>query len=63
MRRFRKALGLGVVIAAIGIGFRPTAAGVRLEEELGLRRLFAVRGPVEPPRDVAVVSIDKTSLD
>ena len=63
MRRFRKALGLGVVIAAIGIGFRPTAAGVRLEEELGLRWLFAVRGPVEPPRDVAVVSIDKTSLD
>lgn len=63
MFRLRKVVGLGVVIAAIGIGLRPTAIGVRLEEELGLQWLFTVRGPVEPPRGVVVVSIDKTSSD
>jgi adenylate cyclase len=63
MHRFRKAVVLGVVIAAVGIGVRPTAVGVRLEEDLGLRWLFTVRGPVEPPRSVVVVSIDKTSSD
>lgn len=63
MPRLRKALGLGVVIAGIGIGLRPTTVGVRLEEDLGLRSLFTVRGPVEPPRGVVVVSIDKTSSD
>jgi adenylate cyclase len=63
MRRLRKALGLGVAIAAIGIALRPTAVGVRLEEDLGLRWLFTVRGPVEPPGGVVVVSIDKSSSD
>jgi adenylate cyclase len=63
MPRFRKGVGLGVFIAAIGIGLRPTAVGVRLEEGLALGWLFAVRGPVEPPRGVVVVSIDKSSSD
>ena len=63
MRRLRKALGLGVAIAAIGIALRPTAVGARLEEDLGLRSLFTVRGPVEPPGGVVVVSIDKSSSD
>ena len=40
---------------------RPTSLGVRLEEEVGLRWLFALRGPVAPPPDVVVVSIDKAS--
>jgi len=40
---------------------RPTSIGVRLEEEVGLRALFAFRGPVAPPPDVVVVSVDKGS--
>ncbi len=63
MRRFRSVLGLGIVIAAIGIGLRPTGVGVWLEDEFALPCLFTVRGPVEPPRNVVVVSIDKTSAD
>lgn len=63
MRRFRSVLGLGIVIAAIGIGLRPTGVGVWLEDEFALACLFTVRGPVEPPRNVVVVSIDKTSSD
>ena len=45
----------------LGMFLRPTSLGVRLEEEVGLRWLFAVRGPVSPPPDVVVVSIDKGS--
>jgi adenylate cyclase len=63
MPRLRRVVGLGALIAAIGIGLRPTGVGVWLEEDLGLRWLFTVRGPVEPPREVVVVSIDKTSSD
>ena len=63
MHRFRKVVGLAAVIAAIAIGLRPTAVGVWLEEALALRSLFAVRGPVDAPREVVVVSLDKTSAD
>ena len=63
MPRFRKGVGLGVFIAAIGIVLSPTAVGVRLEEDLALGWLFAVRGPVAPPPEVVVVSIDKPSAD
>jgi adenylate cyclase len=61
MPRFWKALILGLIVGAIGAILRPTSPGVRLEEDLGLRWLFAVRGPVDPPSDVVVVTIDRTS--
>src|SRR6185369_3108895 len=63
MRKFRRVVGLGIVSAVIAIGVRPTAIGVWLEDDLALQCLFAVRGPIKPPRDVVVVSIDKTSAD
>lgn len=63
MRRFRRVVGLGIVIAIIGVALRQTSIGVWFEDDLGLRALFTVRGPVTPPRDVVVVSIDKTSAD
>jgi adenylate cyclase len=59
--RVRKGIALGLVVGAIGMIVRPTALGVRLEEDVGLPWLFAVRGPVTPPPHVAVVSIDKAS--
>ena len=52
---------LALVVGAIGVLLRPSGVGRRLEEEVGLPWLFARRGPVEPPRDVAIVSIDKSS--
>lgn len=61
MPRLWKALILGLIVGAIGVILRPTGVGVRLEEDLGLRWLFAVRGSLDPPRDVVVVTIDKTS--
>src|SRR5687768_2250102 len=63
MPRFRKAIGLGMFIAALAIALRPTPLGVRLEDDVARRWLFAGRGPVEAPPGVAVVSIDKTSSD
>ena len=59
--RVRKGVALGLVVGAIGMIVRPTAVGVRLEEDLGLPWLFALRGPITPPPQVAVVSIDKAS--
>lgn len=61
MVRVRKGIVLGLVVGAIGILLRPTSLGVRLEEEIGLPWLFTVRGRVDPPPDVAIVSIDKSS--
>jgi adenylate cyclase len=63
MRRLRRVVGLAVFIAIIGIGLRPTAIGVWLEDDLALQWLFAIRGPVKPPSNVVVVSIDKGSSD
>ena len=63
MRRLRGVAGLGIFIAIVGIGLRPTAPGVWLEDDLALSWLFRVRGPVAPPANVVVVSIDKTSAD
>ena len=59
--RTRKGLFLGLAIALIGIVVGPTNLGLRLEEEVGLRSLFKLRGPVSPPRDVVIVSIDKAA--
>jgi adenylate cyclase len=59
--RAPKGLVLGLVVGAIGILLRPTTLGVRLEEDLGLPWLFALRGPTAPPPDVAIVSIDRSS--
>jgi len=63
MARFRKIVALGITVAALAIALRPTPVGMRLENDLARRWLFAVRGPVEPPPGIAVISIDKSSSD
>ena len=63
MARYGKAVLSGVFIAAVGLCLSPTAAGRRLEEDIGLRWLFTVRGPAVPPLDVLIVSIDRTSSE
>jgi adenylate cyclase len=61
MVRYQKAIALGLVVGALGAALRPTRLGLRLEEDVGLRSLFTARGPLTPPPDVVVVTIDKGS--
>jgi adenylate cyclase len=61
MTRLRKAVVLGAMVGALGFVLRLTDVGTRLEEDTGLGWLFSLRGPVSPPRDVVVVSIDRAS--
>jgi adenylate cyclase len=61
MLRYHKAIALGLVVGALGVALRPTRLGLQLEEDVGLRWLFTVRGPLEPPSDVVVVTLDKGS--
>jgi adenylate cyclase len=63
MARLTKAVTFGIVIAAVGVGLSLTPLGARLEDGLGLPWLFWLRGPVAPPPEVVVVSIDKASSD
>lgn len=59
--RLRNALLLGLVCAALGVALRISPWGGAWEENLGLGWLFRLRGPIRPPEDVVVVSIDKRS--
>ena len=54
-------IGLGV--AGLGVSLALTPWGAALEERVGLAGLFRVRGPLEPPADVVVVSLDRSSAE
>ena len=56
-----KGLLLGGLVGLSGILIALTPAGRWLEEEIGLVWLFQLRGPIAPPNDVVVVSIDRAS--
>lgn len=50
---------LGVLsIALIGVITGLIPAGIKMEQSLGLRWLFLMRGPIKPPSNVAVIAID-----
>jgi len=53
--------GLGLIVALVGLIVASTPFGRGWEEDLGLTWLFRLRGPVAPPDEVAVVSIDRES--
>ncbi|MEW6585267.1 MAG: CHASE2 domain-containing protein [Nitrospirota bacterium] len=61
--RLIKAIILGVLVGAAGFFFGLADPGIDLEEDIGLRTLFRLRGPRPAPTEVAVVSIDKDSSD
>lgn len=63
MRRIKTALVIGVATGLLGLGAALTAPGFLVQEQLGLQWLFSIRGPVEPPDDAVIVSIDKASSD
>ncbi|MBI3563422.1 MAG: adenylate/guanylate cyclase domain-containing protein [Gammaproteobacteria bacterium] len=52
---------VGSGIALLGIGLAVSPAGHWLEEEIGLVWLFKWRGPITPPPEVVIVSIDNAS--
>ena len=59
MRRVCTASVLGIVTGAIGVLLSLVPPLSSLEDSLGLRALFTVRGPRPAPRGVVVVSIDR----
>ena len=61
--RLLKAVALGVVVGFLGLLISPLQFAMNLEEDTGLGLLFKMRGPLKPPSDVVVVSIDKQSSD
>jgi len=60
-RRLFRGFGLGLFIAIVGLIAAGLPFGSEWEEDIGLTWLFRLRGPVAPPEEVAVVSIDRES--
>lgn len=58
--RFR-GLALGLFIGLAGALASVMPPAFELEQNIGLRTLFAMRGPQKPPEDVVVVAIDQAS--
>lgn len=54
---------MGLVVGVLGLVVSPFQFAMNLEENTGLGLLFKMRGPLPPPSDVVVVSIDKQSSE
>ncbi len=52
---------LGALVSGLGMLLAPTPLILKLQEEVGLGWLFAVRGAVAPPKSVVIVSMDQRS--
>jgi adenylate cyclase len=63
MNRLSKALTLGLLTSLLGLLISVTPFGALLEENLGLDRLFTLRGARATPLEVALVTLDKESSD
>jgi HD-GYP domain-containing protein (c-di-GMP phosphodiesterase class II) len=61
--RLSKALILGFSTGMVGLVVCLMPFALDLEENIGLDLLFRLRGVRQPPSDVIVVSVDKTSAD
>ena len=57
--RLALCLLVGLIAASSSSGL--TEWGSHLEESLGLKTLFTLRGPATPPPEVVILSLDKTS--
>jgi adenylate cyclase len=51
------------LVGILGAALCLTPIGLYLEEEIGLALLFKLRGPILPPKQVVIVSIDKSSSE
>ncbi|NJO55535.1 MAG: CHASE2 domain-containing protein [Rhodospirillales bacterium] len=61
MRQWVSCLAFGLVLGLGGAILAMSPAGFAIEERLGLSWLFQIRGPIEPPPQVAVIAIDTAS--
>lgn len=61
-RRAWKGLTIGIAIGLLGAVFVLTPWGNDFEKEIGLTWLFKVRGPIEPPANVAVVAVNERAV-
>ncbi len=62
MPRWIKGLIFGCVTGLVGAILGLTPLGVDFEKHVGLNWLFHVRGPIEPPPEVAVVAINARDI-
>lgn len=58
MKRWLKALTLGITIGAIGGLFGLSTYGTIFERNVGLNWLFQIRGNITPPPQAAIIAID-----
>jgi adenylate cyclase len=63
MSRTAKTIIAGSLIAVLGMIMSLLPLGARMEENVGLHILFALRGAQMPPHQVLIVTIDKESAD
>jgi adenylate cyclase len=58
LMRITTALGVGGLVSILGVAVFLSPVGLLMERSIGLPWLFALRGPLEPPAHVAVISIN-----
>ena len=63
MSRLTKAVVLGIVTGITGVLISLIPLAGDLEENLGLHILFKLRGVRQPPADIIVISMNRTSAD
>jgi adenylate cyclase len=61
IRRYSKALSWGILVGISGVLISLLPTSHSIEEGMGLKILFKIRGTSVPPRDVVVVSLDRES--
>ena len=59
MKRWVKGLSVGAITAIVGVGLGLTPLGDHFEKHVGLAWLFKIRGPIDPPAEVAVIAINE----
>ena len=62
MRRWMKGMLFGIFTGLVGVILGLTPLGVDFEKHVGLHWLFQMRGPIEPPPEVAVVAINERDI-
>ena len=57
----QKPVGIAVLLASVSVGLFLTLLPYDFERAWGLPLLYTLRGPLAPPREVAIVALDQDS--